>query len=182
MIQQDHHEYFVSPKAMQRTEEGDFDGESVPGFFEEDVPKRRATVPADSNGSTPSKMLGFQRKRSRFGMLSSSSSSLSSSSSSQSDSSFDMGELWKASRRIEETMTCPSHEWSSFHHHDYNDENDEDRSDFLSTGDDTECYLERPGRKRQCRGLTRCDRSCNLLSLWKMSANLERKGSSGSLA
>lgn len=99
--------------------------------------------------------------------------------------SFDMGEFIKASEQVEETIAFPAVEWPSFDDDDddssYNiqpslmskDEDDDEDDDFFS---------HRSPRKRQCRGLTRCNRSCNLSSLWKMGSTSQRRGSNGSLS
>uniref|UniRef100_A0A7S4ASP3 Uncharacterized protein n=1 Tax=Pseudo-nitzschia australis TaxID=44445 RepID=A0A7S4ASP3_9STRA len=105
--------------------------------------------------------------------------------------SFDMRDVLKASEQVEETIAFPSVEWPSLDDADSDDDNsyniqssltrsrddrddDEEFDDYFST--------QTLRRKRQCRGLTRCNRSCNLSSLLELSAGSERRGSSGSLS
>jgi len=116
---------------------------------------------------------------------------------SSSCSSFDMGDFIKASQQIEETIAFPSIEWPSFDDDDsssssssnnsisdYN--NSSSRSSRTTTleneDDEGEYGFSASSRKRQCRGLVRCDRSCNLTSLWEMAIMSERRGSNGSLS
>ena len=122
-------------------------------------------------------------------------SSMKRSRSSASSSAFDMGDFMKASQQVEETIAFPTIEWPSL---DYDDNSDDssssDDSDSFSFSritkdndddDDSEnddFFQQQPSRKRLCRGLTRCDRSCNLSSLFEMAITSERRGSNGSLS
>ena len=104
-------------------------------------------------------------------------------------SAFDMGDFIKASQQVEETIAFPTIEWPSL---DYDDNSDDssssDDSDSFSFSritkddDDDDFFQQQPSRKRLCRGLTRCDRSCNLSSLFEMAITSERRGSNGSLS
>ena len=116
---------------------------------------------------------------------------------SSSGSSFDMGDFIKASQQVEETIAFPSIEWPSF-----DDDSDDSSSSSSNTSisdfdnscsrssrtrqenedDEGEYGFSSSPRKRQCRGLIRCDRSCNLTSLWEMAITSERRGSNGSLS
>lgn len=114
---------------------------------------------------------------------------------SSASSAFDMGDFIKASQQVEETIAFPTIEWPSL---DYDDNSDDssssDDSDSFSFSritkdddddDDSEnddFFQQQPSRKRLCRGLTRCDRSCNLSSLFEMAITSERRGSNGSLS
>ena len=105
----------------------------------------------------------------------------------------------RASRQVEATIAFPAGEWFFFdddNNDDDNNDDDDDDDDSTSNSSDAsstiafgdkydeedESDFERQRRKRQCRGLTRCDRSYNLLSLWKIPSNSERRGSNGSLS
>merc|ERR1740117_295022 len=109
--------------------------------------------------------------------------------SSAASSAFDMGDFIKASQQVEETIAFPTIEWPSL---DYDDNSDDssssDDSDSFSFSritkedDDDDFFQQQPSRKRLCRGLTRCDRSCNLSSLFEMAITSERRGSNGSLS
>jgi len=112
---------------------------------------------------------------------------------SSASSSFDMGDFIKASQQVEETIAFPTIEWPSLDYDDNSDDSsssdDSDSFSFSRTtkddDDDSEDYdffQQQPSRKRQCRGLTRCDRSCNLSSLFEMAITSERRGSNGSLS
>ena len=105
---------------------------------------------------------------------------------------FDMGEFLKASEQVEESIAFPAIEWPSL---DYDESNSSDGDDSYSTSslltrpserpediDDEDEDFNQNRRKRQCRGLTRCGRSCNLSSLWDMANRSERHGSNGSLS
>jgi len=108
--------------------------------------------------------------------------------------SFDMGDFLKASEQVEETIAFPTIEWPSFDD-DYSSSDEENSFNVASSltrpreeynnhaddDDEDEDFSVNP-RKRQCRGLTRCDRSCNLSSLWEISNRSERRGSNGSLS
>jgi len=101
---------------------------------------------------------------------------------------FDMGEFLKASQQVEETIVFPSIEWPSFDDDESSTTSDTENSFSTSSSpreefdeDDEEEYSPSP-RKRQCRGLTRCGKSCNLQSLWQISGDMERRGSFGSLS
>ena len=108
---------------------------------------------------------------------------------SSASSAFDMGDFMKASQQVEETIAFPTIEWPSL---DYDDNSDDssssDDSDSFSFSritkedDDDDFFQQQPSRKRLCRGLTRCDRSCNLSSLFEMAITSERRGSNGSLS
>jgi len=109
-----------------------------------------------------------------------------------------MGDFIKASQQIEETIAFPSIEWPSFDDDDsddssssssnnsisgYNNSSSRSRATTLENEDDEGEYgFSSSPRKRQCRGLIRCDRSCNLTSLWEMAITSERSGSNGSLS
>lgn len=103
--------------------------------------------------------------------------------------SFDMGEFMKASEQVEESISFPAVEWPSLDELDngYDDENSFNIQLSMSGDDENEdedddCFHIRSPRKRQCRGLIRCTRSCNLSSLWKLSSTSQRRGSNGSLS
>eukprot|EP00537_Pseudo-nitzschia_pungens_P001448 CAMPEP_0172356940 /NCGR_PEP_ID=MMETSP1060-20121228/1304_1 /TAXON_ID=37318 /ORGANISM="Pseudo-nitzschia pungens, Strain cf. cingulata" /LENGTH=168 /DNA_ID=CAMNT_0013077339 /DNA_START=52 /DNA_END=558 /DNA_ORIENTATION=+ len=108
---------------------------------------------------------------------------------------FDMGDFLKASEQVEETIAFPSIQWPSLDDEDSDLSSDDDTSysaqsqssltrsrEDRDEDDDYESFSSLSSRKRQCRGLTRCHRSCNLSSLWNMSAPSERRGSTGSLS
>mmetsp|Transcript_55088 Transcript_55088/g.63584 ORF Transcript_55088/g.63584 Transcript_55088/m.63584 type:complete len:173 (-) Transcript_55088:374-892(-) len=130
---------------------------------------------------------------------------------SRSRSSFDMRDFLQASQQVEETIAAfPAAaidiEWTttSFDDTDSDDtssssgsssntysSNDSDNSCSRSRSrsdegeyDDADCSSTSSPRrrKRHCRGLRRCDRSCNLTSLWEMAIMSERRGSNGSLS
>lgn len=90
--------------------------------------------------------------------------------------SFDMGDFLKASQQVEETIAFPAIEWPSF------DDDDSSVASSVTKDDDEEEDYFQHSRKRQCRGLVRCDRSCNLSSLWEIAKLSERSGSNGSLS
>jgi hypothetical protein len=102
--------------------------------------------------------------------------------------SFDMGEFLKASEQVEETIKFPAIEWPSVDDDDEStstsssdiENNYSVKESFDEEEEDDEDFCEHR-RKRQCRGLTRCRKSCNLTSLWEI-ANSQRRGSSGSLS
>lgn len=105
--------------------------------------------------------------------------------------SFDMGDFMKASEQVEETIAFPSIEWPSCDD-DESSTSDSDSATFSLTlpsdlredieeEDDEEAFSQ-CRRKRQCRGLTRSGRSCNLSSLLDSASNSERRGSNGSLS
>ena len=112
--------------------------------------------------------------------------------------SFDMGDFLKASVQVEETIAFPAVEWPSLDDIDGDCSCDDDNSysttqypslltrsrDDRDEDEDCDDFFdyESSRRKRQCRGLTRCNRSCNFSSLWQMSATSERHGSAGSLS
>lgn len=106
--------------------------------------------------------------------------------------SFDMGDFLKASEQVEETIGFPSVEWPSLDDADSDCSSDDDNSYSTQSpltrsrddrNNDEEYFNHQTNRrKRQCRGLTRCSRSCDLSSLWKLSASSERAGSFGSLS
>ena len=105
--------------------------------------------------------------------------------------SFDMGDFLKASAKVEETITFPAIEWPSFDDDEVSS-SDSDSATFSLTmprdqredieDDDDEEAFSQCRRKRQCRGLTRSGRSCNLLGLIDASCKSERRGSNGSLS
>jgi hypothetical protein len=110
---------------------------------------------------------------------------------SSASSSFDMGDFIKASQQVEETIAFPTIEWPSLDCDDSDDSSSSDDSDFSFSrttkdddddSEDDDFFQQQPSRKRQCRGLTRCDRSCNLSSLFEMAITSERRGSNGSLS
>jgi hypothetical protein len=151
--------------------------------------------------SSPSRLTNNHTKRTASPMInsittntntSSMKRSRPSSSSSSSSSSFDMRDFIKASQQVEETIAFPTIEWPSL---DYDDDDDSssscDDSDFSFSrttkndnddDEDDDFFQQQPIRKRQCRGLSRCDRSCNLSSLYEMAITSERRGSNGSLS
>lgn len=106
--------------------------------------------------------------------------------------SFNMGEFLKASQKVEETIAFPAIEWPSLD--DDDDDSSSDASSLTSPrelrqdveddddDDDEEEDFFQGRRKRQCRGLTRCNRSCNLSSLCEHSNRSERRGSNGSMS
>jgi hypothetical protein len=102
--------------------------------------------------------------------------------------SFDMGEFLKASQEVEETIAFPTIEWPSFDDDDSSSDTYSVASSVTSPNEEREDDDEEEedyfqnSRKRQCRGLVRCDRSCNLSSLWEMANRSERCGSNGSLS
>jgi hypothetical protein len=97
--------------------------------------------------------------------------------------SFDMGEFLKASQQVEETIAFPAIEWPSFDDDDSSSDTYSVASSVTKEDDDEEeeDYFQQ-SRKRQCRGLVRCNRSCNLSSLWEIANRSERCGSNGSLS
>ena len=110
--------------------------------------------------------------------------------------SFDMKDFLKASEQVEETIAFPAIEWPSFDDDDSSScdgDNSYSIASSLTTpseeggdidienDDDDEDYRQNP-RKRQCRGLIRSNKSCNLSSLWDISKRSERRGSNGSLS
>jgi hypothetical protein len=109
---------------------------------------------------------------------------------SSASSSFDMADFIKASQQVEETIAFPTIEWPSFDYDDSDDSSSSDDSDYSFSrttkddddSEDDDFFQQQPSRKRQCRGLTRCDRSCNLSSLCEMAITSERRGSNGSLS
>jgi len=111
---------------------------------------------------------------------------------SSASSSFDMGDFIKASQQVEETIAFPTIEWPSLDSDDDDDSSSScDDSDFSFSrttkndnddDEDDDFFQQQPIRKRQCRGLSRCDRSCNLSSLYEMAITSERRGSNGSLS
>ena len=126
--------------------------------------------------------------------------------SSSGTSSFDMRELFVASQQVEETDSIPAVEsWAFFDDID-NDYDNDNNSDYHShsplssirttaatttqekdedEGEDDLTSPPRNNNKRHCRGLTRCHRSCNLISLSDMAilnTPSQRYGSNGSLS
>eukprot|EP00536_Pseudo-nitzschia_multiseries_P010759 jgi/Psemu1/307567/fgenesh1_kg.338_\ len=108
-----------------------------------------------------------------------------------------MEDFLKASEAVEETIAFPTIEWPSLDDIDNDSSSSDDDTNYSSLSqssltrprdderdddDDYESMNFQHSRKRQCRGLTRCNRSCNLSSLWKLSATSERRGSTGSLS
>ncbi len=105
--------------------------------------------------------------------------------------SFDMGEFLKASQQVEETIAFPAIEWPSFDDDDSSSSDSDSAATSLATprvysqvfdDDEDEEDYDLCRRKRQCRGLTRSDRSCNLSSLIDIANHAERRGSNGSLS
>jgi len=107
--------------------------------------------------------------------------------------SFDMGDFLKASQQVEDTIAFPAIEWPSFDDDDISSSDDDNNSAASSLtrqrqvgedldDDDDEDFFHQSPRKRPCRGLTRCDRSGNLTSLWELAIRSERHGSNGSLS
>lgn len=111
---------------------------------------------------------------------------------SRSRSSFDMRDFLQASQQVEETIAVfpAAIEWTttSFDDTDSDDtsstgsSSDSDNSSTRSCSrsdegeyDDSDCLSTSSPRrrKRHCRGLRRCDRSCNLTSLWEMAMTAE---------
>lgn len=106
---------------------------------------------------------------------------------------FDMGEFLKASEQVEETIAFPKIEWPSFNDDESNSSDGDDSYTTASSlarpseaheeiDDEDDEDFNQNRRKRQCRGLTRCSRSCNLSSLWELGNSSERHGSNGSLS
>uniref|UniRef100_A0A7S0UMI9 Uncharacterized protein n=1 Tax=Pseudo-nitzschia delicatissima TaxID=44447 RepID=A0A7S0UMI9_9STRA len=124
----------------------------------------------DSQRSAP-----LKRTRSRFGL----------------SGSFDMGEFLQASQQVEDTIAFPAIEWPSFDDDDSSSSDSDSAATSFATprerrehfDDDEEeedfCFSR---RKRQCRGLTRSDRSCDLSSLIDVANHAERRGSNGSMS
>eukprot|EP00535_Pseudo-nitzschia_heimii_P002739 CAMPEP_0197183678 /NCGR_PEP_ID=MMETSP1423-20130617/7965_1 /TAXON_ID=476441 /ORGANISM="Pseudo-nitzschia heimii, Strain UNC1101" /LENGTH=175 /DNA_ID=CAMNT_0042634279 /DNA_START=36 /DNA_END=563 /DNA_ORIENTATION=+ len=111
--------------------------------------------------------------------------------------SFDMKDFLRASEEVEETIAFPTIEWPSFDDDDDSSSSDgensygiasmssrrtEEREDINIRDDEDDESFDQYPRKRQCRGLTRCSKSCNLSSLWDISNRSERRGSNGSLS
>ncbi len=105
--------------------------------------------------------------------------------------SFDMGDFMKASEKVEETIAFPAIEWPSFDDDEVSSSDSDSATFSLAMSrdhlqdledDDDEEEFNQCRRKRQCRGLTRSGRSCNLSSLIDASSKSERRGSNGSLS
>jgi len=157
----------------------------------------KALKTTEDGGFEQSRKRSTTSCRSASSMLSSSRSSTITSGakrSAPSSGSFDMGEFLKASQQVEDTIAFPTIEWPSFDDdYDSSSSSSDDDNSYsmrsLSTRtreereeDDDDFFQQQSPRKRQCRGLIRCDRSCNLSSLWEMAASSERHGSNGSLS
>jgi len=157
----------------------DFASKALNSFENGDLEKptrQRLTISSSSTNNTKRSAL-LKRSRSRPAISGSISSS------------FDMGDFLKASQQVEDTLAFPTIEWPSFDDDDSSSDDDNSYSVASSLtrpredidDDEDEDYFQNP-RKRTCRGLTRCDRSCNLTSLWEIATLSERCGSNGSLS
>ena len=101
-----------------------------------------------------------------------------------------MGEFLKASQQVQDTITFPAIEWPSFDDDDSSSDSDSatasltrprEHLEEIDDDEDEDDYCHgRP--KRQCRGLTRSGRSCNLSSLIDVANRSQRHGSNGSLS
>jgi|Transcript_11144 hypothetical protein len=138
------------------------------------------------NGSASSMLSNSTSSTKRSGLMKRSRSSRSVVS-----GSFDMGDFLKASQQVEDTIAFPAIEWPSFDDDDDSSSDDDNSYSFASPltrkregreedEEEEDNFGYQSQRKRQCRGLTRCDRSCNLSSLWEVPT--ERRGSNGSLS
>merc|ERR1719223_561570 len=138
----------LATKALMSIENG--------GLEMADPSRKRATMSFPSSSADTQRSATLKRSRSF--------------SPSELSGSFNMGEFLKASQQVEETIAFPAIEWPSFD--DDDDDNSSDASSLTSARElrqdveeDEEEDFFQGRRKRQCRGLTRCSRSCNLSSL-----------------